>query len=58
MLHILRGHGIPVLDLPLGYFDLYLNLTKRSTKRDDESFKYLVEEIILINLKKINISIV
>ncbi len=54
MLHILRGHGIPVLDLPLGYFDLYLNLTKRSTKRDDESFNYLVEEIILMNLKGIN----
>lgn len=57
MLHILRSHGIPVLDLPLGYFDLYLDLTKRSTKRDDESFKYLIEEIVLINLKKINISI-
>ncbi|MBN1896614.1 MAG: Fic family protein [Candidatus Aenigmarchaeota archaeon] len=54
MLHIFRSHGIPVLDLPLGYFDMYLNLTKRSTKRDDESFNYLVEEIILMNLKGIN----
>lgn len=54
MLHILRSHGIPILDLPLGYFDLYLDLTKRSAKRDDESFVYLIEEIILINLKRIN----
>jgi len=54
MLHILRSHGIPMLDLPLGYFDLYMNLTKKSTKRDDESFRYLIEEIILMNLKAIN----
>ncbi len=54
MLHILRAHGIPMLDLPLGYFDSYMDLTKRSTKRDDRSFRYLVEELILVNLKKIN----
>ncbi|MBL7148335.1 MAG: Fic family protein [Nanoarchaeota archaeon] len=54
MLHILRSYGIPLLDLPLGYFDLYLSLTKRSTKRDDISFTYLIEEIILMNLKRIN----
>lgn len=54
MLHILRSYEIPILDLPLGYFDLYLDLTKRSTKRDDKSFRYLIEEIILINLKKVN----
>jgi len=57
MLHILRGHGIPILDLPLGYFDLYLDLTKRSTKRDDGAFRYLIEEIVLINLKIINSNI-
>ena len=54
MLHILRSYEIPILDLPLGYFDLYLDLTKRSVKRDDEAFKYLVEEIVFMNLKKIN----
>lgn len=54
MLHILRSYGIPVLDLPLGYFDLYLDLTKRSSKRDDISFKYLIEEIVLMNLKRLN----
>ena len=57
MLYILRSGGIPILDLPLGYFDLYLNLTKRSTKRDDLAFRYLIEEIILMNLKKANNSI-
>lgn len=54
MLHILRSYEIPALDLPLGYFDLYLDLTKRSTKRDDGTFRYLIEEIVLINLKKVN----
>lgn len=57
MLHILRSYGIPILDLPLGYFDLYLDLTKRSTKRDDEAFRYLIGEIVLMDLKVINSSI-
>ena len=56
MLHILRSQSIPVLDLPLGYFDLYLDLTKRSEKRDDESFNTLIEELVLMNLKRINLS--
>lgn len=54
MLHILRDYDIPVLDLPLGYFDSYMNLTKLSKKRDDESFKYLIQEIVLLNLKRMN----
>ena len=54
LLYIIRSYDIPALDLPLGYFDLYLDLTKRSAKRDDKSFQYLIEEIILMNLKKIN----
>lgn len=54
LLHILRSHNLPVLDLPLGYFDLYMDLTKKSTKRDDKAFRYLIEEIVFINLKKIN----
>jgi len=57
MLHILRSYEIPLLDLPIGYFDLYLDLTKRSTERDDKSFKYLIEEIVLMNLKRINLSL-
>ncbi|MBI5871618.1 Fic family protein [archaeon] len=57
MLHILRSHGILILDLPLGYFDLYMDLTKRSTKRDDEAFRYLIEEIVLANLNVLNNSV-
>ena|SRR3989344_939134 len=54
LFHILRENDLPVMDLPLGYFDEYLDLTKRSEKRDDERFKYLVEEIVYFNLKRIN----
>ncbi len=54
MLHILRSYGLPVLELPLGYFDLYMGLTKLSKKRDDKSFKHLIQEIVLFNLKRIN----
>lgn len=54
MYHILRSHGIIIIDLPLGYFDLYLDLTKRSASRNDKTFSYLIEEIIFMNLKKIN----
>jgi len=54
MLHILRRYNLPVLELPLGYFDLYMGLTKLSKKRDDESFKYLIQEIVLFNLKRMN----
>ena len=54
MLHILRSHDIPVLDLPIGYFDLYLDLTKRSKHRDDEAFQQIIEEIIFFSLKRLN----
>jgi prophage maintenance system killer protein len=54
MLHILRINDIPILELPLGYFDLYLDLTKRSLKRDDQSFKYLIEEMVFMGLRKAN----
>ncbi len=54
MLHILRSHEIPVMDFPLGYVDEYMDLTKRSEKRDDETFKKLIEELIFYNLRKAN----
>ncbi len=54
MLHILRKYGFPVLDLPIGYFDLYMNLTKGSIARNDKAFRYLIEEIVFMNLKKMN----
>jgi hypothetical protein len=53
-LHILRSHDIPVLDLPIGYFDLYLDLTKRAKQRDDEAFLQIIEEIIFFSLKRLN----
>lgn len=55
MLHLLRSHDLPVLDLPLGYFDEYMNLTKRSQERDDKAFAQLVEEIVFFNLRKVNL---
>ncbi len=54
MLHILRSNDIPVLDLPIGYLDLYLDLTKRSKTRDDEALRRIIEEIIYFSLKRIN----
>lgn len=54
MMHILLHHQIPFYDLPIGYFDLYLDFTKRSLKRDDAGFFYLVQEIVLMNLKQVN----
>ena len=54
MLHILRYHELPVLDIPLGYFDSYMEQTKLSIRRNDEAFAAIVEEIVLFNLKKVN----
>lgn len=54
MLHILRSSGLPMLDLPLGYYDIYMDLTKRSKERDDEAFRYIIEEMVYFSLKRIN----
>lgn len=54
MFHILRACGIPVLDLPVGYFDLYLDLTKRSKRRDDEGLRQIVEEMVFFGLRRGN----
>ncbi len=54
MVHILRMNGIPVLDFPLGYFDQYMDLTKRSKSRDDLAFEYLIQELILMDLRRLN----
>jgi Fic family protein len=54
MLHILRSANIPMLDLPLGYFDIYMDLTKRSKMRDDETFRYVIEEMVYFSLKRMN----
>jgi hypothetical protein len=48
---------LPVLDFPLGYFDKYLDLTKRSTQRDDLAFEYLIQEMVLVDLKRLNYAV-
>lgn len=57
MLHILRENKIPVMDIPLGYFDIYMNLTKKSKQRDDQKFQHLIEEITFFNIRKLNLEI-
>ena len=52
--HLLNSKDIPILDIPFGLLDEYLNLTKGSKKRDDKEFLQNLERIILFNLKKIN----
>ena len=54
MFHILRSNDIPVLDLPIGYFDQYLDLTKRSKCRDDDALRRIIEEMIFFSLRKLN----
>jgi Fic family protein len=54
MMFILRFHNIPVLDLPLGYYDTYMDLTKRSLKRNDDAFASIVEEMVFFSLKRMN----
>ena len=52
MFRILRAGGIPVLDLPTGYFDLYMDITKRSKRRDDEELRQMVEEMVFFSLRR------
>ncbi|MFW5847152.1 MAG: Fic family protein [Nanoarchaeota archaeon] len=52
--HLLQYKGIPILDLPLGLLDEYLEKTKASKFRDDKELSQTLEKIILFNLKKIN----
>lgn len=53
--HILNSSSIPILDIPLGLLDEYLDQTKGSRIRNDELFQKSLGKIILFNLKKINI---
>jgi len=52
--HLLQSKDIPILDIPLGLLDEYLNYTKGSKKRDDKKLFGHLQKIILFNLKKIN----
>ncbi len=52
--HLLRSHGIPILDIPFGLLDEYLSYTKGSKERFDKNLFETLQRIILFNLKKIN----
>nr|MBA4405341.1 hypothetical protein [Nanoarchaeum sp.] len=52
--HLLQSLDIPILDIPFGLLDEYLNCTKGSKKREDEKLYQNLQKIILFNLKKIN----
>ena len=52
--HLLQSLDIPILDIPLGLLDEYLNATKGSKKREDEQLYKNLQKIILFNLRKIN----
>lgn len=52
--HLLQSHGVPILDIPLGLLDEYLEHTKGSNERFDKSLFEMLQRIILFNLKKIN----
>ena len=52
--HLLQSLDIPILDIPLGLLDEYLNYTKGSKSREDIKLYRSLQKIILFNLKKIN----
>ena len=52
--HLLQSLDIPILDIPFGLLDEYLNYTKGSKSREDAKLYQSLQKIILFNLKKIN----
>ncbi|MDP2926039.1 MAG: Fic family protein [Nanoarchaeota archaeon] len=52
--HLLQSKDIPLIDIPFGLLDEYLNYTKGSRKREDDKLYKTLQKIILFNLKKIN----
>ena len=52
--HLLQSLDIPILDIPFGLLDEYLNYTKGSKKRNDARLYQNLQKIVLFNLKKIN----
>jgi Fic family protein len=52
--HLLQSLDIPILDIPFGLLDEYLNDTKASKNREDTKLYNTLQKIILFNLKKIN----
>jgi fido (protein-threonine AMPylation protein) len=52
--YLLQAAGIPILDLPFGLLDEYLNYTKKSIQRVDMNLFEHLQKVILYNLKIIN----
>jgi len=52
--YLLRIHNIPIFDIPLGLLEEYLFSTKASKKRSDKVLSYVLQRVILYNLKVIN----
>lgn len=48
---LLIDRGFPLVKIPVGFFDQYMNLTKLSEKRDDQKFALLMKQIVLENIK-------
>jgi Fic family protein len=49
---ILVEKGFPLIKIPIGFADQYLQLTKRSDKREDPPFTVLMKQIVLESLKQ------
>ncbi|MEA3329724.1 MAG: Fic family protein [Nanoarchaeota archaeon] len=54
LFHLLNSKNIPILDIPFGMLNEYLDSTKASKKRIDKELTIALQKIILFNLKKIN----
>jgi len=54
LFHLLNSKNIPILDIPFGMLNEYLESTKASKKRIDKELTIALQKIILYNLKKIN----
>ncbi len=52
--HLLQSLDIPILDIPFGLLDEYLDYTKGSKIRNDAKLYQNLQKIVLFNLKKIN----
>ncbi|MBU4086366.1 MAG: Fic family protein, partial [Nanoarchaeota archaeon] len=52
--HLLQSLDVPVLDIPFGLLDEYLDYTKGSKIRNDAKLYQNLQKIVLFNLKKIN----
>ncbi|MCX6748958.1 MAG: Fic family protein [Candidatus Pacearchaeota archaeon] len=52
--YLLNSMDIPIIDIPFGLLEDYLEQTKGSKSRNDKALQQSLSRIILFNLKKIN----